>query len=81
MGSAYIDGSSVYDLDIYAAVNNCKAKGYNEEDIVVDALLTSGGTLNKEEINLTERLLKVGVIDSAVQPGETKKLIGNYFFF
>jgi len=35
------------------------------------------GTLNKEEINLTERLLKVGVVDSAVQPGETKKLIGD----
>jgi len=35
------------------------------------------GTMNKEDIELTERLLKVGVVDSAVQPGETKRLIGD----
>ena len=35
------------------------------------------GTLNKEEVELTQRLLKVGVVDSAVQPGETKRLIGD----
>ena len=49
MGSAYIDGSSVYDLDIYAAVNKCLDNGYKQEEIVVDALLTSGATLNKED--------------------------------
>ena len=35
------------------------------------------GTLNKEEVELTQRLLKVGVVDSAVQYGETKRLIGD----
>ena len=35
------------------------------------------GTMNKEDIELTERLLKVEVVDSAVQPGETKRLIGD----
>ena len=35
------------------------------------------GTLSKDDEALTQTLLKVGVIDSAVQPGETKRLIGD----
>ena len=47
LGSAYIDGSSVYDLDIYAGINKCLSQGYEQEKIVVDALLTSSGALTK----------------------------------
>jgi len=35
------------------------------------------GTLSKDDETLTQTLLKVGVIDSAVQPGETKRLLGD----
>ena len=49
MNSAYVAGSAVYDIDIFAAVNRCLDNGYAEEDIVVDSLLTSAGTLNKQD--------------------------------
>ena len=41
----YYDGSTIYDLDIFSVVNQCKAMGYAESDIVVDTLLTSEKSL------------------------------------
>jgi predicted acylesterase/phospholipase RssA len=49
LGSSYFDGSAVWDVDIFSAVNKCKDKGFKEEDIVVDVVLTSAANLKKVE--------------------------------
>jgi predicted acylesterase/phospholipase RssA len=44
-GSKWFDGSAVYDLDIFSAVNRCTEKGFKQADIVIDVLLTSSAGL------------------------------------
>ena len=41
----YFDGSTIWDLDIFSVVNQCKDQGFADADIVVDVLLTSEKTL------------------------------------
>jgi len=41
----FFDGSTIWDLDVFSVVNQCQAKGYADEDIVVDVFLTSEKTL------------------------------------
>lgn len=48
-GSKWFDGSAVYDIDIFSAINKCMDDGYNEEDVVVDAVLTSSAELKTVE--------------------------------
>lgn len=43
--SEWFDGSAVWDIDIFSAVNRCKAKGFAEKDIVIDTILTSSANL------------------------------------
>merc|ERR1712072_709807 len=38
LGSYYFDGSAVWDIDIFPAVNRCKDKGFKHEDITVDVI-------------------------------------------
>lgn len=45
LGGHFFDGSAVYDLDIFKAINRCKDKGFQESDIVVDVILTSAANL------------------------------------
>jgi len=49
LGSAWFDGSAVWDIDIFSAVNKCSAKGFANEDIVVDVVLTSSANLKPVE--------------------------------
>ena len=64
MGSAWFDGSVIWDLDIFSAVNEC-LKTHGQEDIVVDVLLTSEKSLKKVDaseynsIHMLWRYLKV----------------------
>lgn len=44
MNTAFFDGSVVWNVDIFSAVNHC-LENYNAEDIVLDVLLTSSSTL------------------------------------
>ena len=44
MGSEFFDGSTIWDLDIFSAVNKC-LETHKDEDIVVDVLMTSAKTL------------------------------------
>jgi len=44
-GSSYFDGSAVWDVDIFTAINRCLEKGYKNSDIVVDVVLTSAANL------------------------------------
>ena len=44
LGGHYFDGSAVYDLDIFKAVNRCK-ETHQEKDIVVDVVMTSAANL------------------------------------
>lgn len=44
-GSKYFDGSAVYDIDIFTAINKCLEKGFTEENIIVDVILTSSANL------------------------------------
>ena len=45
LGSYWFDGSAVWDVDIFNAINQCKDKGFEEKDIVVDVILTSSANL------------------------------------
>lgn len=38
LGGAFFDGSAVWDIDIFTAINKCKDKGFANEDIVVDVI-------------------------------------------
>ena len=40
MGSIFFDGSTIWDLDIFSAVNKC-LETHKDEDIVLDVLMTS----------------------------------------
>ena len=52
MGSFYFDGSAVWDIDIFSAINRCKDKGFENSDIVVDVIMTSSANL--KEVNATD---------------------------
>lgn len=45
--SKYFDGSAVYDIDIFTAINKCLDKGYSEDNIVVDVVFTSSANLKE----------------------------------
>lgn len=47
LGSYFFDGSAVWDIDIFSGVNRCKDKGFANEDIVVDVILTSSANLKE----------------------------------
>ena len=47
LGSAYFDGSAVWDIDIFSAVNRCTEKGFANSDIVVDVVMTSSANLKE----------------------------------
>lgn len=49
LGSAYFDGSAVWDIDIFSAINRCSEKGFANEDIIVDVVLTSSANLKQVE--------------------------------
>jgi hypothetical protein len=36
----YITGSAIYENDVMSAVTHCERLGYDEKDIVIDALIT-----------------------------------------
>ena len=50
-GSQWFDGAAVYDIDIFSAINNCLTRGVNEEDVVVDVILTSSAQLKTVDAN------------------------------
>ena len=39
-GSLWFSGAAVYEIDIVGPINHCKRMGYEDEDIVVDAILS-----------------------------------------
>lgn len=47
--SEWFDGSAVWDIDIFSAVNRCRDKGFAEADIVIDVILTSSANLQEVE--------------------------------
>lgn len=47
LGSSYFDGSAVWDIDIFSAINQCKGLGFAESDIVVDVIMTSAANLKQ----------------------------------
>lgn len=65
LGSYYFDGSAVWDIDIFSAVNRCKDKGFKNEDIVVDVVMTSSANLkevdatNYKSIQMLFRYLEI----------------------
>lgn len=64
MGSTWFDGSVIWDLDIFSAVNKC-LETHAQEDVVVDVLLTSEKVLkvvdasNYNSIEMGIRYLEV----------------------
>ena len=44
MGSEWFDGSTIWDLDIFSAVNKC-LEDHDDADVVVDVVMTSAKTL------------------------------------
>jgi len=48
LGSEYFDGTSIYNLDVFSAVNECLEKtGGKEEDVVVDVVMTTKDYIEK----------------------------------
>lgn len=65
MNSEWFAGSSIWDIDAFSAINECKRKGYKWEDIHVDMILTSEKNLkvvdpsNLKTIGMVWRFLHV----------------------
>jgi predicted acylesterase/phospholipase RssA len=49
LGSSYFDGSAVWDIDIFSAINRCTDLGFQNSDIIVDVILTSSANLKDVE--------------------------------
>jgi predicted acylesterase/phospholipase RssA len=49
LGSSFFDGSAVWDIDIFAAINKCTDLGFKNSDIIVDVILTSSANLKDVE--------------------------------
>jgi predicted acylesterase/phospholipase RssA len=47
MGSQWFDGSAVYDIDIFSAINKCLTVVSDPSDIVVDVIMTSSANLKQ----------------------------------
>jgi len=47
LGSQWFDGSAVWDIDIFSAINRCKDLGYQNSEIVVDVIMTSSANLKQ----------------------------------
>jgi hypothetical protein len=47
LGSTFFDGSAVWDIDIFSAINACKDLGFQEADIDVDVIMTSSANLKE----------------------------------
>lgn len=47
LGSSFFDGSAVWDIDIFSAINRCTELGFKNEDIVVDVIMTSSANLKQ----------------------------------
>jgi predicted acylesterase/phospholipase RssA len=47
--SSWFDGSAVWDIDIFSAVNRCTDLGFKNEDIIVDVIMTSSANLKDVE--------------------------------
>jgi hypothetical protein len=47
LGSSYFEGSAVWDVDIFSAINKCIDQGFSEQDIIVDVILTSAANLKQ----------------------------------
>lgn len=45
LGTFWFDGSAVWDIDIFSAINACKADGYTNDQITVDVIMTSSANL------------------------------------
>jgi predicted acylesterase/phospholipase RssA len=45
LGSSWFDGSAVWDIDIFSAINRCTDLGFKNEDIIVDVIMTSSANL------------------------------------
>jgi len=45
LGSYYFDGSAVWDVDLFTAINRCHDLGFAYKDIVADFVMTSGANL------------------------------------
>lgn len=65
LGSNWTDGSTIFSLDVFPAVNSCLAQGHAYEDIVIDVVLTSSKTLKQVDaanygaMRMMERFLAV----------------------
>ena len=49
LGSTFFDGSAVWDIDIFSAINRCVELGFQNQDIVVDAIMTSSTNLKESQ--------------------------------
>jgi len=64
-GSAYFDGSAVWDIDIFSAINRCKESGFSDQDIIVDVIMTSSANLkdvqnkNEKSVDLLFRYFEI----------------------
>ncbi len=48
-GRTLVDGGSIWNTNIFSAVDGCREMGYDDEDIIVDYVLCRGETFNHRE--------------------------------
>ena len=59
LGADYFDGAALSALDIFDAVNRCSEKGFANEDIVLDVVLTTAANLKPKEVTKDYKTLGV----------------------
>lgn len=66
-GKTLIDGSCLYSVTIFDAINRCHEMGYADSDIIVDVVLTSGSSLKQVDVSKytgLEMLMRYLEVDS-----------------
>jgi hypothetical protein len=48
MGTHFADGGCITNLDIFSAVEGCLGAGFDEEDIIIDAIMCGDKSINAE---------------------------------
>jgi len=60
----YMDGSVKFSLDIPAAIEKCREKGFGDKDIVIDAILCSSKKISEKDVS---NIKSLGVLMRTVE--------------
>ena len=50
-GQTLLDGGCLYPITIFDAIKSCRDSGFDDKDIIIDILLSSGAKLKEQDVS------------------------------